>query len=121
MKVLDPSLVPLLGNSRAALVGCPGLHSPWINFPEIEIKTLFFIYLQPLFAMLVANLKTKDKNITGFLIFRSGLTFVCGIMVYVIMWFMLHLEGSDSDSLGPEDAPAFEVQLLNIITRSHGP
>ena len=43
-------------------------------------------------------------------LFRSGLTFACGIAVYLLMWLLLHLAGSDVDSLGPGDDRAFSVR-----------
>ncbi|KAL5258617.1 hypothetical protein ACHWQZ_G009182 [Mnemiopsis leidyi] len=46
---------------------------------------------------------------------RSGLTFVCGIAVYILMWFLLHKYGSNMEPLGPGDSRAFSYLSLIVI------
>jgi len=46
---------------------------------------------------------------------RSGLTFVCGIAVYLLMWYLLHAYGSNMEPLGPGDARAFQYLSLIVI------
>lgn len=46
---------------------------------------------------------------------RSGLTFFCGIFIYILMWLLLHIYGSGMEPLGPGDAKAFSYLGFIVI------
>ena len=53
------------------------------------------------------------------LYYRSGLTFVCGIAVYCVMWALLHNSASQMEPGGEGDIGVFAVNSFNN-SKKHG-
>ncbi|XP_063687812.1 major facilitator superfamily domain-containing protein 12-like [Bolinopsis microptera] len=66
---------------------------------------------------LIPVLTVCKKKIVFLNSIRSCLTFVCGIVVYLLMGLLLHLAGSKVDALGPGDERVFSVGLMYMFTR----
>lgn len=105
----------------AVLLAFPFIFSPCINcqgshkWAQLFYYCVFVVIFQFGWAAvqishlsLIPELTPDEHDRTKLTAIRYGFTVLSNVSVYVITWFVLHLDGADDAQIGPTDAPKFQ-------------